>query len=342
MRHVVKSIRGFTLVELLVVIAIIGILVALLLPAVQSAREAARRASCVNNLKQVGVGMLNYEITNKAFPPARPGPDATTDAEVRWVGRPSGLPPTGKGYERSGYSAFVMILPYMEEQALHEKFFEEVAGVKIGVWLSTASGISWRTLGKEQAMGTRPQVYVCPSNETQPVPEGTDFQSWSVPPATGTYALCAGHRGPNTWGVDACMTKHHNSGMFQYWTIIKQKKILDGTSKTIAVGETVEGHTANSSNIWSYVLRYADSSRVTEVSLNTPPGVEAKVAGDNPGLFNGAFASNHPGGAQFLYIDGHVEFIQESIDLDLYQNLSTIAGSPLEMDRLDNDYCNQF
>jgi prepilin-type N-terminal cleavage/methylation domain-containing protein/prepilin-type processing-associated H-X9-DG protein len=342
LRYVVKSRRGFTLVELLVVIAIIGILVALLLPAVQSAREAARRASCVNNLKQVGVGILNYELNNKAFPPARPGPDATTNAEVRWVGRPSGPPPNGKGYERSGTSAFVMILPYMEDQALYDQFFETVAGAKIGVWLSDVANINWRTPEKTEAIGTRPKVYVCPSNETLPTTEITKYQNWSPVPATGTYALCAGHRGINTWGVDACMVKHHNSGLFLYWTIRKMRQITDGTSKTFAAGEIVDGHLQDSSNIWSNVLRFADSFRVTEAALNTPTGVDAKVAGDNVGSYNGAFASQHPGGAQFLYVDGHVEFIQESIDLDLYQNLSTIDGAPLDTDLRDQIYCDQF
>jgi prepilin-type processing-associated H-X9-DG protein len=89
------------------------------------------------------------------------------------------------------------------------------------------------------------------------------------------------------------------------------------------------------------VLSYADCFRVTEVALNTPPGVEAKVVhtGSNPGKNNGAFASDHPSGGQFLYADGHVEFIGEDIDLDTYQNLSTIAGKPLEMDVRDEMFC---
>jgi prepilin-type processing-associated H-X9-DG protein len=117
--------------------------------------------------------------------------------------------------------------------------------------------------------------------------------------------------------------------------------MIDGTSKTISIGETIEGHTQSSSNIWTYTLRFADCYRVTEVALNTPPGFESAVAGDNPGSFNGAFASHHPGGAQFLYGDGHIEFITEDIDLDTYQNLSTIAGLPLDMDAKDKRFCDQ-
>ena len=106
-------IRGFTLVELLVVIAIIGILVALLLPAIQSAREAARRSSCVNNEKQIGVALLNYEISHKKFPAGRHGCDASVDSKVKGCeAKPS--------VEPSAMSGFVKILPYMEEQALYD------------------------------------------------------------------------------------------------------------------------------------------------------------------------------------------------------------------------------
>jgi prepilin-type N-terminal cleavage/methylation domain-containing protein/prepilin-type processing-associated H-X9-DG protein len=337
MRQQQRKRAGFTLVELLVVIAIIGILVALLLPAVQAAREAARRMSCSNNLKQWGIAESNYELAHKVFVPARPGPDATTSNEVRIVGKPSGPRATGgKGYERSGASGFVLMLPFIESQALYDKF--DIAKGD-GIWLSSVSGVNWRTPEKEQAMGVRPDVVVCPSSRTMPKTEIASYQSYSEIPATGCYAFCGGHRGINKFGVDACLVKHHNTGIHLYWTTVKIKKILDGTSKTISIGEAIEGHTQDSSNIWTYALRFADCFRVTEVALNTRPDVEAAVAGDNTGNFNGAFASYHPGGAYFLYADGHAEFISEDIDLDTYQNLSTIAGAPLDMDKKDKKFC---
>jgi prepilin-type processing-associated H-X9-DG protein len=326
-------------VELLVVIAIIGILVALLLPAIQAAREAARRMSCSNNLKQIGTGELNYELSHHEFPPARPGPDATSSAEVRIVGRPTGPRATGgRGYERSGVSGFVLLLPFMEDQALYDQFDIDHGD---GVWLSSVSGVSWHTPQKDAAIATRPSFVVCPSSLTQPKTELPEYQNKSEIPATGTYAFSAGHRGINKFGVDACLVKHHNTGIHLYWTRVKVKKITDGTSKTFSVGEIVDGHTAESSDMWTYTLRFADSFRVTEVALNTPPGVQAQIAGDNPGSFNGAFASNHPSGAQFVYADGHVEFISEDIDLDTYQNLSTISGLPLDMDATDTQFCDR-
>jgi prepilin-type processing-associated H-X9-DG protein len=229
------------------------------------------------------------------------------------------------------------MLPFLEDQALYDQFDIDHGD---GIWLSSASGVTnWHTPAKDQAIATRPGFVVCPSSLTLPKTEIPEYQDKAEIPATGTYAFCGGHRGINKFGVDACLVKHHNTGMHLYWTHVKLKKITDGTSKTISVGEIIDGHTRDSSNIWTMTLRFADCQRVTEVTLNTPPDVDAKVAGDNPGNFNGAFASNHPGGAHFLFGDGHVEFISDNIDLDTYQNLSTIAGLPLDMDAKDKQFC---
>jgi prepilin-type processing-associated H-X9-DG protein len=317
-------------------------LVALLLPAVQAAREAARRMSCGNNLKQWGIALLNYENTHKEFPPSRLGPDSTASLEVRFVGKPYGPREQGKkGWERSGASGFVLMLPFIESQALYDQFNIERGN---GIWPCGDCLIPaavWRTPQVERALGTRPEFVVCPSNQTLPQHE-EDWQDWNVIPATGTYAFSGGHRGPNSREpINACVTKHHASGLHPYWRPVPIKNVTDGTSKTFSIGEIVAGHTRDSSNLWTYVLSYADCFRVTEAALNTPPGFEAKVVhtGSNPGNHNGAFASNHPSGAQFLFADGHVEFISEGIDLDTYQNLSTIAGTPLEMDLRDEKFC---
>ncbi len=335
--------HGFTLVELLVVIAIIGILVALLLPAIQAAREAARRMSCSNNLKQVGTAEQNYELTHKVFPPARPGPDASGANEIVWVGFPPGPRSQGKkGYERTGVSGFVLLLKFMEEQALYDQFDIDQGD---GVWLSSYAAVSWRNAAKEKAIATRPSVMVCPSNLTEP--KTTLHQTWGEIPATGTYAFCAGHRGPHTSlnPVNACRIKHHNSGLHLYYTKRALKKIIDGTSKTFSVGEIIAGHTIDSSNIWTYAYRYLDCYRTTNVALNTPPGVDAVPMPADDGLAanaNAAFASHHPGGGHFLFADGHVDFITDDIDLNTYQNYSTINGTPVDHDVADDKLCKSF
>ena len=328
MQRFSKHTRAFTLVELLVVIAIIAMLVTLLLPAVQSAREAARRTSCSNNLKNLALAALNYESANGTLPPARLGPDSTSSGEVAHLQTP---------VERSGASGFVMMLPYIEELALFDGL---EPNIKNGIYPAGMFGAYWRTPEREQLLSQRPAAFVCASSTTREKSTVESF-AWEIsPPATGTYAFSGGHRGPFSRNpVNACLTKHHNSGAHLYWNKVPLKRVQDGTSKTISVGEVVDGHTVNSSNIWSYVLRYADSFRVTSVPINTPADLNGIAVGTNAAKVNGAFGSEHPGGALFSYIDGHVEFVEENIDLALYQNMSTISGNPTARDDADTAFC---
>jgi prepilin-type N-terminal cleavage/methylation domain-containing protein/prepilin-type processing-associated H-X9-DG protein len=332
--------RAFTLVELLVVIAIIGVLVALLLPAVQAAREAARRSACINNLKQIATADLNYEGVHGNYVVARPGPDSS---EATW------LASLQTAIERSGASGFVLLLPYLEQQAL---FTQLDVFKNQSIWpAGEFSTPAWKTPERLRAMAVRPDVFVCPSSTMKShVQEKYIPPSYDPAPATGTYAFVAGHRGVNGGSTyttaNACMIKHYNSGIHLYMTEIGVPQIEDGTSNTISVGEVVEGHGADnpaaweqytSFNIWTNGRRYLDTIRMTSVAINTPPWAETvNVNGD---VVNGAFASEHPGGAHFVFADGHVDFIAEAIPLDVYQELSTIAGAPDVSDRIMADFC---
>jgi prepilin-type processing-associated H-X9-DG protein len=327
-------------VELLVVIAIIGVLVALLLPAVQAARESARRTACVNNLSNIGKADINYETNNKNYVVARPGPDST---DAIWLARLTDV------LQRSGASGFVLLLPYLEQQQLFKQLdiYKNQSIWAAGEFLTGP----WKTPERLAAMAVRPAVYVCPSSTMQShatvkyVPPDYD-----PAPATGTYAFVSGHRGINGGSTyqpaDACMIKHYNSGLHLYMTKLKVSQVEDGTSGTISVGEVVEGHGNDSSaawapytsfNIWTQATRYLSSIRMTTVAINTPPWAETRdVNGD---IVNGAFASEHPGGANFVYADGHVEFLAESISLDVYQELSTVDGPPASLDVVTAAHC---
>lgn len=318
----VRSLRGFTLVELLVVIAIIGILIALLLPAVQSVRETGRRAQCGNNLKQIALALAAYESTKRVFPPGRMGCDGWTRDVCT----------NNPGWRRPGTSGFVMILPNLELESLYNRFDPFAKGAVFPASpgdQSDGTTDGWRTTAIAEALTVRPEIFVCPSSVT--LPTYRDTQN-----ATGCYALVQGSRGPS-YGISQTLVKHYNTGMFCYRTTWRRANVRDGMSNTMFVGETVEGHTIASANIWSLGARHLHSMRSTDNPLNTRPGegVFVKVGGgggtgDDPPLYgyraNGAFASDHPGGAQFAFGDGHIAFLSENIDLISYRALSTRDG----------------
>ena len=302
---------GFTLVELLVVIAIIGVLVALLLPAVQAAREAARRSQCTNNLKNVGLAILNYEDTNGNLPPGTPFYDDCTI---------SSTPITTLNRHR--ISGFVLLLPHLEQAALFKQFQLEQTPY---VWMSDNTGNNWHMRpGREGLVEVRPQIFVCPSDESLPTHEDPDPGPIrnGLKPATGSYAFVMGSNGPPATGASV---KCENTGAFVYGQPVPLRKITDGLSNTMFVGETVDGHTRKGSNIWSFAARHADSMRTTLNPINTPTGMGSIVEIGATTGSNSALSSRHPGGANFAFGDGHVTFLSEDIDIASYRALSTIA-----------------
>lgn len=302
---------AFTLVELLVVIAIIGILIALLLPAIQAAREAARRNSCVNNIKQIHLGMTNFEESFKAYPPGRYGCDGT------------GTGPCATA-TKSAASAFVLILPFVEEKTLFESFDKPQL---------LYSG-SWKTARNLEGVKTLVSLYRCPSDlgvseEFRTRSAGNDDDGFQT--AIGNYAGNMGSQGPSKNTLADGM-KYNNDGMFEYVRGTKRRRIADGTSKTFLVGEVAKPQSGDSSNKWTYGQRYLDTLRVTDNPLNTEPGTGiAFKQYDGKGGFsqkeNGAFGSNHAGGANFAFVDGHVTFVPDDVSLQVYRAMSTRAGS---------------
>jgi prepilin-type N-terminal cleavage/methylation domain-containing protein/prepilin-type processing-associated H-X9-DG protein len=298
--------RAFTLVELLVVIAIIGVLVALLLPAVQAAREAARRSQCTNNLKQIALAFHNYNDTLGVLPPGRMGCDCNTATGAFGCG-------TRPDSTRPGTSAFAMITPQMEMQ----NWYDQIGWQKGAITPATGCGGTADTAGWDTEIKplllARPKWIICPSDTAQPVASGGTL-------AVGSYALNHGTIGPSKT-TDQNM-KHFNTGVFMYVTQITFRDIIDGMSNTFAVGEVYDGHTTANANYWMIASRHTHSLRTTENPVNQKPNTGIKLDSNN-----GAFGSRHPSGALFAYCDGHVSFIPNSINLTVYQALSTRAGS---------------
>jgi prepilin-type N-terminal cleavage/methylation domain-containing protein/prepilin-type processing-associated H-X9-DG protein len=297
--------RAFTLVELLVVIAIIGILIALLLPAINAARESGRRSQCSNNQKQLGLGFVTYEAALGVFPPGRSGYDGS--------GAPANTPCSG----RSGTSGFVYILPYVELGDIYKTFMPFANGALFPT-CSDSTTTGWETPQIGAVLQRRPGTFVCPSDTSQPT-----YQSYP----TSSYAMMMGTYGPGPPYSYSETAKQQNTGMFNYVHARKAQQVKDGLSHTIFLGEAMVSDQDPSSNYWARATRFQLSMRSSFNPINTPPGQGATSTDENNITFNGAFGSRHPGGANFCFGDGHVIFISENVDMSTYQAMSTVAGS---------------
>ncbi|HAH44695.1 DUF1559 domain-containing protein [Gimesia sp.] len=297
--------RGFTLIELLVVIAIIAILIALLLPAVQQAREAARRSTCKNNLKQIGLALHNYHETHRSFPQMQVETlrnttyDPDTDSYLAWS---------------------VMILPFMDQASLYNQINMNAP------WRANYTG----NPPQLALVKTILPAFICPSDPMEGI--NTNIGSFGKSNYPAIYSPCNVKPGATT---GTCYT-----GPFNNNSVNRIRDFTDGVSNVIMVGErTTEGipaggvwigasnTTGTSGNIanWPYhsaiVRTYQGSATAPDFStiylingINNTTGTK----------YEWTLSSSHTGGCHFLFGDGRIQFISENVNGDTLVYLAGI------------------
>jgi prepilin-type N-terminal cleavage/methylation domain-containing protein/prepilin-type processing-associated H-X9-DG protein len=341
---------GFTLVELLVVIAIIGILVALLLPAIQAAREAARRTQCSNNIRNLAVAALTYHDARKHFPVDEdiyndpPAIIDLTNGQFIAGDAPDPIRDAGK---LSGAGWIVEVLPQLEEQSLYDQFqpyLDKAWTAKLGL---NANDPALRA-----ALAVQPAVLLCPSDEFRgprddqnPFTQPGEITGAPVRAAVTSYKGNAGDTaytssddvapfnsplgywsgGPEYTASGQKMDCHYAVDCFGIlWRFtyhrggVKISEITDGTSHTFLIGETspVDGNSPAfvSTGDWA----------VTGIGINFDWQSYATCLPAGSCYWNmRGFRSYHPGGVQFAFADGSVRFIPDDIDHPIYRALST-------------------
>ena len=344
---------GFTLVELLVVIAIIAILIALLLPAVQQARERGRVIQCQNNLKQIGLALANYEATHTCFPPS-------------FVRQEDNNPPPPAGGSalqyRAHWSGFHMLLPHLGQQPLYRQYdFRKT-------WLSSTTNINDHSMWPLN--GTVISTLICPSAShltmslgsptlwMQGAPSDYSFSHGAdiIRAIPGPEAACPGGL-LSYWFQTPSATR----GAFGYNSTCRPQDIRDGMSQTFTLGEKCGGmlkYGGPNSTFPTLPVEYpwamaavvyfapagatwvVDPLAVTrDIQLPdcpiSPPGtgvpfpmnprpLNLGVTANERPLYS--FQSDHTGGAQFVFADGNVRMLSQTIDQGIFEALSTISG----------------
>lgn len=314
--------KAFTLIELLVVIAIIAILVALLLPAVQQAREAARRTQCKNNLKQLGLALHNYHDVHMVFPPGGTmSPNTTFDADGC-----ANNPVTATGQNRSkGAPWTVHILPFLDQQSLYRtvdfnydldyisgtgSFRDEDRSGPADV--QSAHDALFNTVLAAFQCPSDPNSGLAPINNYNGVMGGDAGLDQDVP---CQHAVLATALTRAAWGVD---------GILYAVSKVRIRDITDGTSNTLLLGETKYASSdPDNFNSWSSSYYHQNQSSGvagnSTVAMNPINAFEASVPfGPNTAVYSRTFGSWHTGGAQFTLADGSVRFISENVDMSTF------------------------
>jgi prepilin-type N-terminal cleavage/methylation domain-containing protein/prepilin-type processing-associated H-X9-DG protein len=332
--------RAFTLVELVVVIAIIGLLVAMLIPAVQQSRQSAARVQCENHLRQLGIALHHYHEGRSRFPPG-----IVSDDDDLGGGDSTG---------------FTQLLPFFEDTAVHDRYdFTQV----------------WYAAANYDAVGKTIEILLCPANTRgSPLDLNPFAQQWALamPPTAGhtDYAFSKGTNAALAATLNMPVTLR---GVFDVNSEVRLEGILDGTSNTIALGDAAAGGTAfrirdlnqpsqpavdlltgrphyiqqawaagctaNTGHpyygsVLAATAQYGHATNPRDEPMNPPGRLVAPTmdggdtSGDNTSGRDwvSGFRSLHPGGCNFLFCDGSVRYVRQTVSATVYRAISTYAG----------------
>ena len=308
--------RAFTLIELLVVIAIIAILIGLLLPAVQKVRDAAARLQCTNNLKQIGLAMMNYESTYKRFPAGYLDNMAT----VALGGNPVDAAATANPDPKIGWGWGALILPYLEQEAL----YKSININSIAMNDSSAAAIAFRK--------TVIKGFLCPSDDT-------GLNTFTISGNGGNFELAkCSYAGVNGQAELADFDTALGMGMFLRGRGVSIAEVTDGLSNTLFVGERSSKSAKHATGTLPGICTWVGALPGGDLDGESPALFVLGHTGEpadphkpnspqSDGFFHAEdFTSKHSGGVNFLFGDGSVKFITDSIDGQTWVKLGTRQG----------------
>ena len=319
--------RGFTLVELLVVIAIIGVLIALLLPAVQGAREAARRSQCANNLKQIGLALQNYHGAMNEFPAG-----SIQDAPHIASGNLS--------KHRKNWA--VALLPYMEEHALADSYDDNFYNEDPENELIRTAHVAVQECPSDGGAGTLVIPATGPGGAASRGGADLEYRASSYKGVAGTVDMSIDLKSQGWWDADykpfADVNDDWRRGLLHTagssgYKPESIRRVTDGTSNTLAVGEKASSADDGTKvyTFWAYSYMFYSLSHAIPDSLalsdnNTLCVDISKKKGLWAALCARGFGAKHPGVIQFAFADGAVHSLSNQIDLTAFAHLSTVAN----------------